>query len=124
IFSLLIVGLFYQDQVEYFRYACLIYIVIISLIFIGFRNRKFYIDGDFIVVKQRIWDITTTYLHSSKVQQLALSQSFFQRKSQLGSLTLSTAGGQISLSYYHFPMLQKLANEWMFHIEKNKYPWT
>lgn len=124
IFSLLIVGLFYQDQVEYFRYVCLIYIVIISLIFIGFRNRKFYIDGDFIVVKQGIWDITTTYLHISKVQQLALSQSFFQRKSQLGSLTLSTAGGQISLSYYHFPMLQKLANEWMYHIEKNKYPWT
>lgn len=124
VFGLLVAGVVYQNQLEYLGYIGLIYSLIVFLTYIGYRNQKLFIEDDFIVVKGGIWDITTTYLHISKVQQLVLSQSIFQRKRQLGSLTLSTAGGRVSLGYYHFPSLQNLANEWIYQIEKNKYPWT
>lgn len=124
IFMFLCAGVMYQKEYEILAYVLVVYCIIIVLSYLGYRNRKLFIEDDFIVVKQGIWDVTTTYLHISKVQQITLSQSLFQRKKQLGSVTLSTAGGNISLNYYHFPTLQKVANTWMYEIEKNKYKWT
>lgn len=123
IFSLFFITLFIQKQYNYLLTPVLVFLAIAVLLFIGYKNKKLYIENDFIVLKQGIWDVTTTYLDVSKVQQIMVSQSVFQKKRQLGSLTLSTAGGSISLNYYHYPTLQKLANEWLYQIEKNKYKW-
>ncbi|MBA5793152.1 PH domain-containing protein [Flavobacterium sp. xlx-214] len=123
VFSLFFIALFIQKQYNYLLTPVLVYLAIAVLLFVGYKNKKLYIENDFIVLKQGIWDVTTTYLDVSKVQQIMVSQSVFQKKRQLGSVTLSTAGGSISLNYYHYPTLQKLANEWLYQIEKNKYKW-
>lgn len=122
-FVLILSGIIYQKQYNYVAIPIAVFIAISLLLYIGYRNKKLYIINDFVVLKQGIWDITTTYLHISKVQKISVSQTIFQKKRQLGSVTLSTAGGSILLNYYHYPTLQKLANEWLYQIEKNKYKW-
>lgn len=123
-FVLILCGIIYQKEYHYVAIPIAIFITISLLLYLGYRNKKLYIINDFVIIKQGIWDITTTYLHISKIQQISLSQTFFQQKRAVGSVTLSTAGGSILLNYYHYPTLQKLANEWLYEIEKNKFKWT
>lgn len=115
--------LYYFEQWVYSFVLIGIFVLISFLLTIGFRNEKLFIHEDALILEKGIWDISTSYLHISKIQQFSLEQSYFQEKKQLGSLTLHTAGGAITLSYYAFSDIKHLANKWTFQIEKNKYSW-
>lgn len=93
------------------------------LIYLGYRNEKMVFKDDFLVVKNGIWDITTTYLPVDKIQKISISQSIFQEKRQIGSLNLYTAAGIVTLYYYDFNLLQHMVNEILYKIEKNKHSW-
>ena len=86
----------------------------------GYKNEKMVFKDDFVILKSGIWDITTTYLPIDKIQKVSISQSYFQEKRQIGSLNLYTAAGIITLYYYDFNMLQRMVNEILYKIEKNK----
>jgi len=93
------------------------------LIYMGYKNEKMVFKDDFVILKSGIWDITTTYLPIDKIQKVSISQSYFQEKRQIGSLNLYTAAGIITLYYYDFNMLQRMVNEILYKIEKNKHSW-
>lgn len=93
------------------------------LIYMGYKNEKMVFKDDFVILKNGIWDITTTYLPIDKIQKVSISQSYFQEKRQIGSLNLYTAAGIITLYYYDFNMLQLMVNEILYKIEKNKHSW-
>lgn len=93
------------------------------LIYMGYKNEKMVFKDDFVILKSGIWDITTTYLPIDKIQKVSISQSYFQEKRQIGSLNLYTAAGIITLYYYDFDMLQRMVNEILYKIEKNKHSW-
>lgn len=93
------------------------------LIYLGYKNEKMVFKDDFVVVKNGIWDITTTYLPVDKIQKISISQSTFQEKRQIGSLNLYTAAGIVTLYYYDFNLLQRMVNEILYKIEKNKHSW-
>lgn len=122
--ALIALGVFYYSETMHYAWVILPFLVFFYfLIYCGYRNEKLYIKDDFIVLKKGIWDVTTTYLQINKVQQISLSQSYFQEGRKLGSLNLYTAGGAVTLYYYDFGKLQKLSNEWLYKIEKNNYQW-
>src|SRR5690606_25667824 len=122
--ALIALGVFYYSETMHYGWVILPFFVFFYfLIYCGYRNEKLYIKDDFIVLKKGIWDVTTTYLQINKVQQISLSQSYFQEGRKLGSLNLYTAGGAVTLDYYDFGKLQKLSNEWLYKIEKNNYQW-
>jgi len=93
------------------------------LIYMGYKNEKMVFRDDFVVLKSGIWDITTTYLPIDKIQKVSISQSYFQEKKQIGSLNLHTAAGIVTLYYYDFNVLQRMVNEILYKIEKNKHSW-
>ena len=121
---LVLVGIWYQDLLQYAYAIVGVYLFLVGIFYLSYKNEKLFIEDDFIILQRGVWDRSTTYLHINKVQQISLSQSYFQEKRQLGSLTLYTAGGNVFAGYYSFETLQQLANEWLCKIEKNKYPWT
>ena len=93
------------------------------LIYMGYKNEKMVFKDDFVILKSGIWDISTTYLPFDKIQKVSISQSYFQEKRQIGSLNLYTAAGIVTLYYYDFNMLQRMVNEILYKIEKNKHSW-
>lgn len=93
------------------------------LIYMGYKNEKMVFKDDFVVLKNGIWDITTTYLPIDKIQKVSISQSIFQEKRQIGSLNLYTAAGIVTLYYYDFNLLQCMVNKILYKIEKNKHSW-
>lgn len=124
IVSLISVGIWYQNLVEYLYAALGLYLFFVGMFYLAYTNQKLFVEDDFIILQRGVWDKSTTYLHINKVQQISVAQSYFQEKRHLGSLTLYTAGGSINASFYHYDVLQQLTNEWLYKIEKNKYPWT
>ena len=93
------------------------------LIYLEKKKKKMVFKDDFLVIKNGIWDITTTYLPVDKIQKISISQSIFQEKRQIGSLNLYTAAGIVTLYYYDFNLLQHMVNEILYKIEKNKHSW-
>lgn len=122
--SLLSVGIWYQNLVEYLYAVLGLYLFLAGMFYLAYTNQKLFVEDDFIIMQRGVWDRSTTYLHINKVQQISVTQSYFQEKKHLGSLTLYTAGGSINASFYSYDVLQNLTNEWLYKIEKNKYPWT
>src|SRR5690554_7723417 len=122
--ALIALGFFYYSETIHYAWIILpVFAFIYFLIYCGNRNEKLYIKDDFIVVKKGVWDITTTYLQISKIQQITIRQSYFQEGRHLGSLNLHTPAGTVILYYYDLKMLQKLSNELLYKIEKNNYQW-
>lgn len=99
------------------------FLMIYLLMYLGYKNEKMLYKDDFILLKKGVWDISTIYLPIYKIQKVSISQSYFQEKSQIGSLNLHTAGGIVTLFYYDFNLLQQMANEILYKIEKNKHSW-
>lgn len=118
-----LMAFYFSENIAYSWIILPIFIVIYLLIWCGYRNEKLYIENDFIVLKKGIWDISTTYLQVNKIQKVSIRQSYFQEGKHLGSLDLDTAAGTVTLFYYDFELIQKLANELLYKIEKNKYKW-
>lgn len=118
-----LMAFYFSENISYSWIILPFFAVIYLLIWCGYRNEKLYIENDFIVLKKGIWDISTTYLQVSKIQKVSIHQSYFQEGKHLGSLDLDTAAGTVTLFYYDFELIQKLANELLYKIEKNKYKW-
>ncbi len=119
----LAMGSIYIDEKEYLPYIGGLYILVVLLTYFGFRSRKLILEGDFVIQKQGVWDISTTYLQFKNIQQLELTQNYFQRKRGLGNLTFYTAAGRINLKYYSYAPLQQLANVLVYEIEQKRMGW-
>jgi len=115
--------MYFTDSLHFSWIILPLFALAFLLIFLGYKNEKLIFQNDFIVLKSGIWDINTTYLPIDKIQKVSISQSYFQEKNQIGSLNLYTAAGIVTLYYYDFNILQKLTNEILYKIEKNKYSW-
>jgi len=114
----------YFTESLYFSWIILPFFILgFLLIYMGYKNEKMVFKNDFVVLKSGIWDITTTYLPIDKIQKVSISQSYFQEKKQIGSLNLHTAAGILTLYYYDFNVLQRMVNEILYKIEKNKHSW-
>src|SRR5690606_34930520 len=122
--ALVALAFFYFSEMMHYAWIILpLFAFLYFLIYCGYRNEKLYIQDDFIILKKGIWDVTTTYLQISKIQHIAVKQSYFQQKRHLGSLNLHTAAGTVMMYYYDFDQLQKLANELLYKMEKNRLRW-
>src|SRR5690554_3779428 len=118
-----LMAFYFSENISYSWIILPFFAVIYLFIWCGYRNEKLYIENDFIVLKKGIWDISTTYLQINKIQKVSIRQSYFQEGRHLGSLDLDTAAGTVTLFYYDFELVQQLANEILYKIEKNKYKW-
>ena len=115
--------LYFTDSLLFSLVILPFFILGCLLIYMGYKNEKMVFKDDFVILKSGIWDISTTYLPIDKIQKVSISQSYFQEKRQIGSLNLYTAAGIVTLYHYDFNMLQRMVNEILYKIEKNKHSW-
>ncbi len=118
IFLFLIInkGLF----LNYWLLAVIYVVLAETLILISFRNLTLFFNERFIRLKSGIWDIDYRTFEVEKLQTVKISQYFWQRKTNLGSITFITSAGRFKMVALDFLKLQKMLNYCIYKIETSK----
>jgi len=105
-------------------YVIPFYIVFVAvLIYFAFRNSRLFITPDFIIRQRGAWDIDNDILAPHKIQGIKLQQFFWQKMSNVGTIKIYTAGGDVHFGLANFTQLKKLTNYWLYQVETTKKNW-
>lgn len=100
------------------------YVVFVgSLLYFAYRNSRLFINREFIIKQSGAWDIDTDFLAPHKIQTISLKQYFWQKKTDIGIVTLYTAGGDISFGLADYTRLKELVNYWLYQVETSQKHW-
>jgi putative membrane protein len=112
------------QQIPMIDYLIFFFVVFIGVIqFFSFKNNRLYINNDFIIHQSGAWDITNKIIIPSKIQAITTSQLFWHKNINIGSITLHTAGGNISFQLGNFTALKQYVNLWLYKIETSDSNW-
>lgn len=102
----------------------LVYIQFAGLmVYFGFRNSRLFVNNDFIIKQSGAWDIDNDFIAPHKIQTISLKQFFWQKWSDVGVVTLHTAGGTISFGLANYTTLKQLVNYWLYQVETTDKHW-
>ena len=123
-FIIIPVFLFFIVKKEWFLnywFIVFFYVLITSgLIIISYQNLKLFYNEKFVRMKSGIWDIDNRTFEVEKLQTVKISQYFWQRKTNLGSITFYTSAGSFKMVALDFKILKKLLNYCIYKIETSK----
>ncbi|REG97984.1 PH domain-containing protein [Flavobacterium aquicola] len=112
------------EQLPNVDYFATLYIVFVGTIqFFIFKNNRLYINDDFIILQSGAWDVTNKIIIPSKIQAITTSQLFWHKNINIGSLTLHTAGGNISFQLGNFTAIKQYVNLWLYEMETSDSNW-
>lgn len=112
------------EQLPLIDYFVLLFVIFIGTIqFFIFKNNRLYINDDFIILQSGAWDVTNKIIIPSKIQAITVSQLFWHKNINIGSLTLHTAGGNISFQLGNFTAIKQYVNLWLFEMETSDSNW-
>ena len=112
------------EQLPMVDYLVLFYVVLVAIIqFFIFKNNRLYINNDFIILQTGAWDVTNKIILPSKIQAITTSQLFWHKNINIGSLTLHTAGGNISFQLGNFTAIKQYVNLWLYEMETSDSNW-
>jgi putative membrane protein len=105
------------------------YLVVFFVVFMGliqffiFKNNRLFINDDFIILQSGAWDVSNEIIEPSKIQSITVSQLFWHKNINIGSLTLHTAGGNIAFQLGDFTAIKQYVNLWLYEIETSDSNW-
>jgi len=108
---------------EWFIYSTIFTFFSGILIWFSYKNYKLFVSNDFIIKQNGAWDIDNAIVEPFKIQAIATQQFFWQKTTNIGSVTLSTAGGTISFSTANYSEIKKLVNYWLYQVETSDKNW-
>ena len=115
---------FLVSESAYFLYYSIIYsIFAAAFIYFSFKNSRLFHNEDFIQKQSGIWDIEQKTILIEKIQTVKISQYFWQKKSGMGNIFFSTAGGNIQMNTAKISDLKKLANYCLYKVESSSKNW-
>ena len=115
---------FVLTQMPAIDYLVVIFVVFIGLIqFFKFKNNRLFINNDFIILQSGAWDIRNEIIEPGKIQAITVSQLFWHKNINIGSLTLHTAGGNIAFQLGNFTAIKQYVNLWLYEIETSDSNW-
>jgi putative membrane protein len=115
---------FIMEQLPMIDYLILFFVVFVGIIqFYIFKNNRLYINNDFIILQSGAWDVTNKIILPSKIQAITTSQLFWHKNINIGSLTLHTAGGNISFQLGNFTAIKQYVNLWLYEMETSDSNW-
>lgn len=101
-----------------------VYVVFMSLAsYVSYQNYKVLVGQNFMVVRSGYWDIKHEIIEIHKIQNVEVSQKIWQRKAQIGDLTLHTAGGTLRIRFQDYNLIQKWTNQILYRVETSKKAW-
>jgi putative membrane protein len=112
------------EKLPMIDYFILLFVVFVGIIqFFTFKNNRLYINDDFIILQSGAWDVTNKIIIPSKIQAITTSQLFWHKNINIGSLTLHTAGGNISFQMGNFTAIKQYVNLWLYEMETSDSNW-
>jgi putative membrane protein len=93
------------------------------LTWFSYKNYKLFVSNDFIIKQNGAWDIDNTIVEPYKIQAITTQQFFWQKATNIGSVTLSTAGGNIDFSTGNYHEIKKMVNNWLYQVETTNKNW-
>lgn len=113
-----------MEQFPMIDYLVLMYVFFVGIIqFYTFKNNRLYINKDFIILQSGAWDVTNKIILPNKIQAITTSQLFWHKNINIGSLTLHTAGGNISFQLGNFTTIKQYVNLWLYEMETSDSNW-
>ena len=120
ILPLVLVFFIEKELLINYWFLVVIYFVLAEFfILISFRNLRLFYNERFLRLKSGIWDIDNRTFEVEKLQTVKISQYFWQRKTNLGSITFYTSAGRFKIVALNFVKLKKLLNYCIYKIETN-----
>ena len=108
---------------EWFIYSTIFTFFAGILIWFSYKNYKFFVANDFIIKQNGAWDIDNSIVEPYKIQAITTQQFFWQKATNIGSVTLSTAGGTIRFSTGNYTEIKNLVNYWLYQVEISDKNW-
>ena len=88
-----------------------------------YKNYKLMVTSEFILVQSGFWDIETAIIEPYKIQAVKTNQFFWQKRLNIGSVYLYTAGGTISFTTGFYNQITQLSNNWLYQVETSTKKW-
>jgi putative membrane protein len=88
-----------------------------------YKNYKLMVTPEFIMVQSGFWDIDTAIIEPYKIQAIKTNQLFWQKRLNIGSVYLYTAGGTISFTTGFYNQIAQLSNSWLYQVETSTKKW-
>lgn len=104
-------------------YASIFTVFTILMLWFSFKNYRFFVSEDFIIKQNGAWDIDTTIIEPCKIQAIETQQFFWQKATNIGSVNLSTAGGNINFTTGNYSEIKSLVNYWLYQLETTNKNW-
>ena len=118
------IAIFYIPGAGQFSIAAPLYVAFVgTVLFFSFRNYRLFISPDHIIKQSGAWDITREIIEPAKIQSITVRQLFWHRALDIASLTLHTAGGDITFSLGKYSTLAQYVNLWLYEIEGGNRDW-
>lgn len=120
----LIVGHYFETRVFDYSHFAIAYTVFFLLIcYFGYRNYKFFVSENHIIKQSGAWDIDNEIVEIKKIQAITTSQLFWHKNINIGSITLHTAGGNVSFQLGNYSKVKEYVNLWLYEIETSDSNW-
>ena len=108
---------------EWFIYSSIFFVFAGVMLWFSFKNYKLFVSEDFIIKQNGAWDIDITIIEPYKIQAIETQQFFWQKATNIGSVTLSTAGGTVSFTTGNYFEIKQLVNYWLYEVETWEKNW-
>jgi putative membrane protein len=91
--------------------------------FVFYKNFRLFVAPDALQVNSGVWGRQSKVLKWYKIQQVMVQQSIYQRHRGLATLTLVTAGGNVSVPYITLELAHNIRNYALYEIERSGRHW-
>ncbi len=87
------------------------------------KKRRYSINKSVFHMKKGLFGNSEYLLKLLKIQNIQITQTFYQRRQQLANLKLYTASGNVTVPYIDLNQAQSLRDYLMYKVETNKEKW-
>ena len=108
---------------NYYSFALVYALFFLVILFFGFRNYRLFVNEKHIIKQSGAWDIENEIIEIGKIQALSTSQLFWHKSLNIGSLTLHTAGGNVTFHLGNYDKIKNYINLWLYQIEASNKNW-
>jgi putative membrane protein len=113
-----------QQQLLEYTYLLPLYVLFVgAIVYFGFMNNRLFINDNCIIKQSGAWDVDNTIIEPGKIQAITTSQLFWHKSVDIGSITIHTAGGNVSFQLGNFTMIKKYVNLWLYEMETTNSNW-
>ena len=125
----ILIVLFLNRKTEFVTWTDLSIYVSLFIVFSGlllwfsYKNYRLSVSKDFIIKQNGAWDIENTIVEPNKIQAITTQQFFWQKATNIGSVTLSTAGGNINFTTGNYSEIKTLVNYWLYQLDTTNKNW-